>query len=45
MDFPDLLGCVTEGNTLSEAIQMAEDALEIYKFLANKPTFYSISFF
>ena len=32
VDFPDLLGCVTEGNTLSEAIQMAEDALDIYMY-------------
>ena len=32
VDFPDLLGCVTEGNTLSEAIQMAEDALGIYMY-------------
>lgn len=32
VDFPDLLGCVTEGNTLAEAIQMAEDALGIYLY-------------
>lgn len=30
--FPDLLGCVTEGDTLEEAIGMAEDALGIYLF-------------
>ena len=30
VDFPDLLGCVTEGDTLAEAIRMAEDALGIY---------------
>lgn len=30
VDFPDLPGCVTEGNTLSEAMEMAEDALSIY---------------
>ncbi|MDU6269536.1 MAG: type II toxin-antitoxin system HicB family antitoxin, partial [Veillonella sp.] len=28
--FPDLLGCVTEGDTLKEAVEMAEDALGIY---------------
>ena len=32
VDFPDLLGCVTEGKTLAEAIQMAEDALGIYLY-------------
>ena len=32
VDFPDLLGCVTEGKTLAEAIQMAEDALGIYMY-------------
>ena len=32
VDFPDLLGCVTEGDTLEEAIGMAEDALGIYLF-------------
>lgn len=26
VEFPDLPGCVTEGNTLAEAIEMAEDA-------------------
>lgn len=30
VDFPDLPGCVTEGDTLSEAVGMAEDALGIY---------------
>lgn len=30
--FPDLLGCVTEGNTLAEAVDMAEDALGIYLY-------------
>lgn len=30
--FPDLLGCVTEGDTLAEAIEMAEDALGIYLY-------------
>ncbi|WP_295632826.1 type II toxin-antitoxin system HicB family antitoxin [uncultured Mitsuokella sp.] len=30
VDFPDLPGCVTEGDTLSEAAKMAEDALSIY---------------
>lgn len=32
VDFPDLLGCVTEGDTLSEAVDMAEDALGIYLY-------------
>lgn len=32
VDFPDLLGCVTEGDTLEEAIRMAEDALGIYLY-------------
>lgn len=32
VDFPDLLGCVTEGDTLEEAISMAEDALGIYLY-------------
>ncbi len=32
VDFPDLLGCVTEGDTLAEAIEMAEDALGIYLY-------------
>lgn len=30
VEFPDLLGCVTEGDTLEEAMAMAEDALGIY---------------
>lgn len=32
VSFPDLLGCVTEGNTLTEAVEMAEDALGIYLY-------------
>ena len=32
VDFQDLLGCVTEGDTLSEAVDMAEDALGIYLY-------------
>lgn len=32
VDFPDLLGCVTEGDTLIEAVAMAEDALGIYLY-------------
>lgn len=36
VDFPDLLGCVTEGDTLSEAIDMAEDALGIYLYSLKK---------
>lgn len=32
VDFPDLLGCVTEGDTLVEAVAMAEDALGIYLY-------------
>lgn len=30
--FPDLLGCVTEGDTMAEAIYMAKDALGIYLY-------------
>ena len=30
--FPDLLGCVTEGDTLQEAFKMAEDALGLYLY-------------
>ncbi len=30
--FPDLLGCVTEGDTLQEAIDMATDALGLYLY-------------
>ena len=29
--FPDLIGCVTEGDTLSEALFMAGDALGLYR--------------
>ena len=36
VDFPDLLGCVTEGDTLSEAIDMAEDVLGIYLYSLKK---------
>lgn len=32
VDFPDLLGCVSEGDTLSEALEMAQDALGIYLY-------------
>lgn len=32
VSFPDLLGCVTEGDTMSEAIYMAKDALGIYLY-------------
>lgn len=32
LHFPDLKGCVTEGDTLAEAIEMAEDALGLYLF-------------
>lgn len=32
VDFPDLLGCVTEGDTLAEAMAMAADALGIYLY-------------
>ncbi|AGB18480.1 type II toxin-antitoxin system HicB family antitoxin [Thermoanaerobacterium thermosaccharolyticum] len=28
--FPDLPGCITEGDTLDEALYMAKDALELY---------------
>lgn len=30
--FPDLIGCITEGDTLEEAVKMAEDALGIYLY-------------
>ena len=30
--FPDLSGCITEGDTLDEAMYMAKDALELYLF-------------
>ena len=36
VDFPDLLGCVTEGDSLSEAVDMAEDALGIYLYSLRK---------
>lgn len=32
VSFPDLLGCVTEGDTMAEAIYMAKDALGIYLY-------------
>lgn len=30
--FPDLLGCISEGDSLEEALEMAEDALGIYLY-------------
>lgn len=30
--FPDLPGCITEGDTLEEALYMAKDALELYLY-------------
>lgn len=30
--FPDLIGCVTEGDDLNHAVSMAEDALGIYLY-------------
>ena len=30
--FPDLLGCVTEGDSLAEALEMAQDAMGIYLY-------------
>ncbi len=30
--FPDLPGCITEGDTLNEAMYMAKDALELFLF-------------
>ena len=30
--FPDLPGCITEGDTLEEASKMARDALELYLY-------------
>lgn len=32
VEFPDLLGCVTEGDSLPEALEMAQDALGIYLY-------------
>lgn len=32
VDFPDLVGCVTYGATLQEAVAMASDALGIYLY-------------
>lgn len=32
LHFPDLPGCVTEGDTLAEALEMAQDALGIYLY-------------
>lgn len=32
VDFPDLLGCVTYGETLKEALAMAADALGLYLY-------------
>lgn len=40
VDFPDLLGCVTEGDSLEEALEMAQDALGLYLYTLeqdNKP--------
>lgn len=30
--FPDLPGCITEGDTLTEALTMAKDALELHLY-------------
>ena len=30
--FPDLPGCITEGNSLEEALQMAKEALELHLY-------------
>ena len=30
--FPDLKGCITEGDTLEEALHMAKEALELYLY-------------
>lgn len=30
--FPDLPGCITEGDTLEEALHMAKDALELHLY-------------
>jgi len=34
VDFPDLLGCVTEGDTLDEAMEMAQDAASFWLYQA-----------
>jgi predicted RNase H-like HicB family nuclease len=33
VDVPDLLGCVTEGDTLAEALYMAEEAMEGWLYI------------
>lgn len=43
VDFPDLLGCVTEGDTLPEALKMAEDALGIYLYSLKEDNEYAPS--
>jgi len=30
--FPDLQGCITEGDSLEESVQMAKEALELYLY-------------
>ena len=32
INFPDLPGCITEGDTLEEALKMAKDALELHLY-------------
>jgi predicted RNase H-like HicB family nuclease len=34
VDVPDLLGCVTEGDTLTEALFMAQDAMEGWLYIS-----------
>ena len=36
VDFPDLLGCVTEGDTLAEALSMAADAMAGWLYSAQR---------
>ena len=36
IEFPDLLGCVTEGDTLAEAISMATDAMAGWLYSAER---------
>lgn len=36
IEFPDLPGCLTEGDTIEESMEMAEEVLELYLYTANE---------
>ena len=36
IEFPDLPGCFTEGDTIEESMTMAEEALELYIYTAKE---------